>query len=509
MLNKNVLLKIEGISKSFPGVKALDNVSFEVAKGEVHAIVGENGAGKSTLMNILSGVYTPDSGKLHFDGKEVNFKDPKHAQETGVAMIHQELSLASHLSIMENIYIGRLKRNKLGFVNYKELYRMCKDELECLGMAHILPDTLIKDLSVSEMQMVEIAKALSLKSKLIIMDEPTSSLTNKETEMLFATIRSLKQSGVSVLYISHRMEEIFELSDRATVLRDGTLVKTMDTKDTTPKEIVSLMVGREFNKTFHREHKRVSDSEEPILEVQNLTYGKRVKNVSFKLYPGEIVALTGLVGAGRSELLQTVFGIHSKDSGRIILNGNEVEIKSPSEAIGHGIGLVPEGRKTQGLFLGLKVRENITVANLPKLCRTFFVRNKTEREKAEFYVSKLRVKTTDMEQQVRYLSGGNQQKTIIARWLLNNPKILFLDEPTHGVDVGAKSEIYEIINNLAKEGVGIILISSELPEVLTLADRILVMHNGNLNGELLREEANQEKIMEYATNQINKGGVFS
>lgn len=504
MLKESVLLKIEGISKTFPGVKALDNVGFDVKKGEVHAIVGENGAGKSTLMNILSGLYTPDTGNLYFDGEEVHFKDPRHAQEQGIAMIHQELSLANHLSVMENIYLGRLKRNRLGFVSYKDMYTMCRGELECLGVTDIAPDMLIKDLSVSQMQMVEIAKALSLNARLIIMDEPTSSITKKETEMLFATIRSLKQRGVSILYISHRMEEIFEISDRTTVLRDGTYIKTLNTADTTPREIVSLMVGREFNRAFNRTARKIGDGEKPVLEVKGLSWGRKVKDVSFKLYPGEILALTGLVGAGRSEVVQTIFGVSKKDEGQIFLNGVEVKAGSPADMIDLGIGLVPEGRKTQGLFLRMKVRENITMANLPRICSMQFIKQKEEIRRATEYVSKLRVKTTNIEQQVQYLSGGNQQKTIIARWLLNHPKVLFLDEPTHGVDVGAKSEIYEIINNLAEQGVGIVLISSELPEVLTLADRILVMYNGCITGELSREDANQEIIMEYATNQINK-----
>ncbi|MDA8226334.1 MAG: sugar ABC transporter ATP-binding protein [Desulfitobacterium hafniense] len=503
-MSNDILLKIEGISKSFPGVRALDNVSFDVEKGEVHAIVGENGAGKSTLMNILSGVYIPDAGRLLFDGDEVRFRDPRHAQETGIAMIHQELSLAHHLSVMENVYIGRLKKNKLGFIDHRGMFLRCKIELECLGISDIEPDALIKDLSVSQMQMVEIAKALSLNAKLIIMDEPTSSLTNKETEMLFAIIRSLKNKGVSVLYISHRMEEIFEISDKTTVLRDGTYIKTLYTKDTTPKELVSLMVGREFNRTFQRKNKEIKPDEIPILEVKSLSFGKKVKDVSFKVYPGEIVALTGLVGSGRSELVQTIFGLNNKDKGTILLNCERVEINSPTRAIELGLGMVPEGRKTQGLFLRMKVRENITMANLPRLCKMLFISNTKEHDAAHSYTSSLRIKTSSTEQQVQYLSGGNQQKTIIARWLLNNPRILILDEPTHGVDVGAKSEIYEIINKLAEEGVAIILISSELPEVLTLADRILVMHNGSISGELSREEANQEIIMQYATNQINK-----
>ncbi len=501
-MSRTCLLKIESISKRFPGVKALDNVSFEVLHGEVHAIVGENGAGKSTLMNILSGVYSPDEGKLTFDGKEVQFKDPRHAQETGIAMIHQELSLAQYLSVMENMFIGRLVRNKLGFVEHGKMYELCRNELEYLGIPGIQPDMLIKDLSVSEMQMVEIAKALSLNSRLLIMDEPTSSLTRKETEMLFATIRSLKQKGVSILYISHKMEEIFEISDRVTVMRDGTYIKTLNSAETNSRELVSLMVGREFNKMFQRNYRPSLADETPVLEVKELSHGKKVKDVSFKLHSGEILALTGLVGSGRTELLETIFGARKKDKGKIFIDDNEVNIDSPVQAIKLGIGLVPEGRKTQGLFLGMKVRENITIANLSRLCNLQFIKRKEEKHKAEEYVKRLRVKTTDIEQQVQFLSGGNQQKTIIARWLLNQPKVLFLDEPTHGVDVGAKTEIYEIIDRLAEEGVSIVLISSELPEVLTLADRILVMHNGMITGELQRSEADQEKIMQYATNQL-------
>lgn len=504
-MKNDILLKIEGVSKSFPGVKALNNVNFDVNKGEVHAIVGENGAGKSTLMNILSGVYSPDEGKICFDEKDICFRDPRHAQELGIAMIHQELSLAANLSVMENIFIGRLKTNKLGFVNFKDIYKDCQAQLECVGINDIAPDQLISELSVSQMQMVEIAKALSLNAKLIIMDEPTSSLTQKETEMLMIVIRSLKKSGVSILYISHRMEEIFEISDKITVLRDGQYIKTLNTEETNSKEIVSLMVGREFNKSFHREIRKFNSEEKPILEVKNLIYRKKVNNVSFKLYPGEILALTGLVGSGRTELIESIFGVNKKEQGQVLINGNNVNIESPTAAINLGIGLVPEGRKIQGLFLGMTVRENITITNLSKITKNLFVHRNKELDNAKKYVAHLRVKTPDIEQQVKFLSGGNQQKTIIARWLLNNPRVLFLDEPTHGVDVGAKAEIYEIINNLAKEGVGIILISSELPEVLTLADRILVMHNGRVTGELSREEANQEIIMEFATNQYKEG----
>jgi ABC-type sugar transport system ATPase subunit len=502
-LGKAFLLECRNISKSFPGVKALDNVDLEVQNGEVHAIVGENGAGKSTLMNILSGNYAQNTGKIYLDGTEVHLRDPRQAQELGIAMIHQELSLASNLSIMENIYIGRLKRNRLGFVNYKEMYKRSKEQLECVGITNVEPDQLIKDLSISQMQMVEIAKALSLNAKLIIMDEPTSSLTRKESELLFATIRSLKNSGVTVLYISHRLQEIFDISDRITVLRDGKQIETLDTKETSEKEIISLMVGREFNKSFHRVPRVIGEKDRPVLEIKGLSSShQKLTDINLKLYAGEVLALTGLVGSGRTELVQTIFGIGRRDAGEIYLNGEKISADSPSQAIKLGMGLVPEGRKTQGLFSGMTVRENMTIVNIRKTCRCLFISRKSETKNALSYVSTLRIKTPNIEQKVKFLSGGNQQKTIIARWLLNNPKVLFLDEPTHGVDVGAKEEIYAIINDLAQAGVGIILISSELPEVLTLADRILVMHNGRIAGELSQNDANQEIIMQYATNQI-------
>ena len=501
-MSENILIKIENISKSFPGVNALSNVSFDVLRGEVHAVVGENGAGKSTLMNILSGVYPPNAGKIYLNGLEASFRDPRNAQEMGIAMIHQELSLALNLSVMENMFIGRLNRNKFGFIDNNKNYDMCRNVLDSLGIDNIRPDALIKELSVPYMQMVEIGKALSLNAKLIIMDEPTSSLTQKETETLFATIRNLKSRGVSILYISHRMEEIFEIADRVTVLRDGVLIRTLVTAETTPKEMVSFMVGREFNNSVYKDNSRTREKDVPLLEVKGLSSGKKVNNVNFSLYPGEILALTGLVGAGRSEVVQTIFGMYRKDCGEILMYGEEIEIKSPYEAIKKGLGLVPEDRKLQGLFPGMSVRENITIANLPNLCRMYFIMKGKESEKSDRYIETLRVKTPmGPEQKVRFLSGGNQQKTIIARWLLNNPKVLFLDEPTHGVDIGAKAEIYEIIQALARDGVGIVLISSELPEVLMLADRILVMYGGSIAGELTHNEATQELIMEYATNQ--------
>ena len=500
-----MLLHIDGITKRFPGVIALQDVSFDVKEGEIHAIVGENGAGKSTLMNILSGAYTPDEGRLMFQNQEMNFRDPRHAQETGIAMIHQELSLAPSLSVMENVFVGRLIRNRLGLVDYKKMREECREQLERLGIESIHPDQQVKELSVSQMQLVEIAKALSLHAKLLIMDEPTSSLTQKETDMLLETIQGLSKSGVAILFISHRMEEVFRISERITVFRDGQHIQTLQTSQTNPQEIVSLMVGREFNKAFQRDYKTIGAHEQPLLEVKHVSLRSKVKNAGFSLFRGEVLALTGLVGAGRSELLQTIFGIEKKEEGQILLEGQEVTIGSPVDAIELGIGLVPEGRKTQGLFLDMSVRENISMANLPRMTRHQFICAREETQKADSYRSKLRIKTPHLEQKVKHLSGGNQQKTVIARWLLNEPKVLFLDEPTHGVDVGAKAEIYELINQLAKDGVGIVLISSELPEVLTLADRILVMYQGEITGQLNREEASQEAIMRLATNQIHSG----
>ncbi|MDA8424573.1 MAG: sugar ABC transporter ATP-binding protein [Treponema sp.] len=502
-MDGTTMLRLEGITKVFPGVKALSSVSLAIGKGEIHAIVGENGAGKSTLMNILSGVFPPDSGRIIFDGKDVHLKDPREAQGLGISMIHQELSLAPHLSVMENVFIGRLKRNALGFVDYGKMRKMCIDSLACLGIESIPPDTKVGSLSVSQRQLVEIAKALSFDAKVLVMDEPTSSLTLAETEMLLAVMRSLKASGVSVLFISHRLEEVFEVSDRITVLRDGCLVKSMDRSEATVNEVVSLMVGREFERVFARAYREYSPAEKPVLEVRGLTSReKKLKDISFKMYRGEILALTGLVGSGRTELLQSLFGLDKIDSGAILVDGVERSIADPHDAIALGIGLVPEGRKDQGLFLEMSVKENISMAHLPSMSRHLFLNMQQERKATQTYVDNLNIKTPGMNQRVKFLSGGNQQKAIIARWLMNNPRILFLDEPTHGVDIGAKSEIYRIVDGLAQKGMSVLFVSSELPEVLTLADRILVMHAGSIVKELARDAADQEEIMRYATNQI-------
>jgi ABC-type sugar transport system ATPase subunit len=498
-MNQPLLLETDCISKTFPGVKALDTFSLQVKAGEVHAIVGENGAGKSTLMNILSGVYSPDEGKMLFNGKEISLKSPRQAQECGIVMIHQELSLATNVSVMENVYIGRLKKNALGFIDYKNMEKSCQQLLDSIGIEGISPQQRVEGLSISQMQMVEIAKALSLQAKLLIMDEPTASLTKKETDLLLHVIQDLRNKGVSVLYISHRMEEVFSIADYITVLRDGKYIATLPTQETTTAEVISLMVGREFTKSLKREFMSDRSAIRPILEVKGLTLHNKVKNINLEVYPGEIVALTGLVGAGRTELVQSILGIDKIKSGCIYFEGKEVRISSPQQAIRLGISFLPEGRKIQGIFADMSVRENISMAGLKKFARFSVLSTFKETQSAKQYVKDLDIRTTNVEKEIKYLSGGNQQKAIFARCLLTNPKLLILDEPTHGVDVGAKSEIYEIINQLSKNNVSVLLISSELPEVLTLADRILVMRNGEIVQQLLNHEASQEIIMQYAT----------
>ena len=500
------VLSLEDISKKFPGVRALDHVNLSIRPGEIHAIVGENGAGKSTLMNILSGVYPPTEGRIVFQGQKIVLKDTHMAQELGISMIHQELSLASHLSVMENIFIGRLKRTRLGLVDYQGMKKLCGELMERIGLSQtespILPQMLIKDLSLSQRQLVEITKAISLEARVLVMDEPTSSLTKSETGMLLTLMKTLSARGVSILFISHRLEEVFSTCDRISILRDGKHIQTLETEKTTIDDVVASMVGREMKSVMQRSRRHAVNTEHPLLEVRNLNQGQRLRNVCLTLHSGEVLALTGLVGAGRTELVQAIFGIDPYDSGEVLVDGKRLTPGSAPEAIRAGLGLVPEGRKEQGLFLNLSVKKNISMAKLAKTKGRLFLSSRNERNEARDSIERLKIKTPTMEQLIRNLSGGNQQKAIFARWLLTEPKILFLDEPTHGVDIGAKVEIYHIIDELVAKGMGVLLISSELPEVLTLADRILVMHQGSIKKELNRDDASQETIMHYATNQL-------
>ncbi len=491
---------MEGISKTFPGVQALDRVDFEAYSGEVMALVGENGAGKSTLMKILSGAYRKDAGRIYVDGKRVEIQDPYHAQLLGISTIYQELNVTPNQTVAQNIFLGReIKRKgilgKLGFVDKKEMEKRAKEILDRVG-ANIDPKELVKNLSVAQRQMVEIAKALSLDAKIIIMDEPTSALGPEEVEKLFEIIRQLKEHGIAIIFISHRLEEIFKIADRITILRDGKMVGLMSRDEATFDKVIYLMVNRPLGDMFKKEE--VSKGK-PLLDVKNLK-SEIIKDVSFTLYEGEILGIAGLVGSGRTELVRLIFGADPKISGEIYLNGEKVEIQSPEDAVKHGIGLVPEDRQNQGLILKMSVRENIGVTIIRKILKFlgFIDKNKLT-EIAENFVKRLNIKTPSIFEKVLYLSGGNQQKVVLAKWLASNPKVLILDEPTRGIDVGAKAEIHAIMSQLAKTGIGIIMISSEIPEILAMSDRILVMSEGKIVAELPRSEATQEKIMAYAS----------
>jgi len=508
-MTTEIRCRVNNISKNFPGVKALDNVSFAVRLGEIHAIIGENGAGKSTLMNILSGVYNPDAGELEFEGKVRHFTSPREAQLAGIAMIHQELSLFKSLSIYENIFIGRMPKKQTGMIDRETMISESRRFLALLGIDDMNPRMLVKNLSVSQMQLVEIAKAMSLDAKMLIMDEPTSSLTASEIERILKIMDNLRNRGVSIIFITHKLEEVMQSANRITVLRDGRLIETVDAQGKTINELVSLMVGRNFKKASKRDFITDYSDREIVLDVRNLTVPNLVEDCSFTLYRGEVLGLTGLVGAGRSELLQGIFGMYKRTTGTVAIEGEEVSVRNPRTAIERGIGLVPEGRKEQGMFLKLDVKDNMTVVKRRKLTRGFSIINEKKLvEKTREYIHYLSIKTPKITQISTLLSGGNQQKTIIARWLMNDPNILFMDEPTHGIDIGAKAEIYKIIDELVGKGLSIILVSSELPEVLGLCDRVLVMHKVRIVKTLAHSEANEVSIMQHAFNQPEKTEVL-
>ena len=497
-MSEEIICKIDNIVKQFPGTMALDHVSFNVKRGEVHAIVGENGAGKSTLMNILSGVFPPPEGTVTFNGKECHFSSPSEAEQAGIAMIHQELSLSPTMTAAENVYMNRMPVNKLGLVNYKKMYADCAALLEKLGVSYISPKAKVRNLSVSEQQLLEICKAVSCNAQMLIMDEPTSSLTDTEVKFLLNIVNQLREEGISILYISHKLEEILTIADTITVLRDGQHIATEPAAGMTEQHMVSLMVGREYEGSHKRNFVTDYSGKTPILSVRNLyDMAGKVKNVSFDLYPGEVLGLTGLVGAGRSETLQCIFGANMRKSGQIFINGEEVNIKNCDDAIKRGIGMIPEGRKIQGLFLKMTVRENILLVYQRCMAKGGILNTKKLLGDAEEYSKKLNVKTASIDAPITSLSGGNQQKTIIDRWLMNKPTILFMDEPTHGIDIGAKNEIYKLIDDLTKQGLSIVLISSEMPEVLSLCDRIIFMHHGYKRGELNNADASQEKLMSF------------
>jgi inositol transport system ATP-binding protein len=492
----NLALLMENISKSFPGVKALDDVSFELKKGEVHALMGENGAGKSTLMKILIGLYHQDSGNICVNGKEVKIHSPKDSLNCGISMIHQELNPVPAMSIAENIFLGREPRlfKVGGIVNKKQMNKNTVEFFKTLGL-DFNPKRIMMDLSVAETQMVEIAKAISYNSDIIIMDEPTSAITDKEIEKLFNMIALLKSKGVSIIYISHKLEEIFKIADRITVLRDGTYVGTKSIDEVDKNILISMMVGREINNIFPKEAVHAGDV---VLSVKGLTKKGMFENISFELKAGEILGIAGLMGAGRTELVETIFGIRKLDKGEIYINGEKTKIKSPRDAIRQGLAIVSEDRKRAGLNLKASVKENITLVRLKEFSRLGIIKKHKEIRSVDESIRKISIKTPSRNQIVTFLSGGNQQKVIIAKWLLVSPEIFILDEPTRGIDVGAKSEIHALITALAKEGKAVIMISSELPEVMGMSDRVIILHEGKITGELKRHEFDQKKIMNFA-----------
>ncbi|WP_163528530.1 sugar ABC transporter ATP-binding protein [Halobacillus ihumii] len=497
------ILTVEGIRKTFSGITVLNDVSMDLYPGEVHALMGENGAGKSTLMKVLSGIYVPDqeSGSICYKDKQVTWKGPLNARRMGISVIHQELNLSPNLSISENILMGtKYPRNKLGMVRWEEVHSRAREVLTSMGL-ELQPEVLVSTLSIAQQQMVEIAKALSYKAEVLIMDEPTASLTDKEIARLFKIIKDLREQGVAIVYISHRMEEIFKISDRYTVLRDGEWIQSGSIDETNPDHLVSLMVGRDLKDLFQRSSNNYVENQEdhPALEVKNMRDSTFVKDLSFKIYPGEIVGFAGLVGAGRTELVRSIFGVSEIMEGEVYVQGKQVQIKSPIDAIKHGIALVPESRKEQGLFLDMSVKENILLAKMKAFTKSSKINWRALDHSAGQYIKELNIKIASPDQSISGLSGGNQQKAVIARWLSTHPNVLLLDEPTRGVDIGAKTEIHKIISELADSGLAVLMISSELPEVMGISDRIFVMHEGRITGELHKGEATQEKIMNLAT----------
>ena len=489
------MIQMNGISKSFSGNQVLNDVSFELANGEIHALMGENGAGKSTLMKILSGIHHKDSGHIRVDGEEHTFKTIKDSERCGIHVIHQELNILPDLSVAENLFLGKELTYGFGIMKRAEMRRQAHDLLCKLGL-DIDPKTRAGDLSVGKQQLVEIAKAIASDAKYIVMDEPTAALTDLEIQTLFETVRELKNKGISFVYISHRMEEIFAICDRITILRDGQYAGVRDIPKTSFDEIVAMMVGRELGERFPERQHCIGDTK---LSVDNLCANHVFENVSFELRKGEVLVLAGLMGAGRTEVAQTLFGARKANSGSITIDGQAVKIHNPIQAMQHKIGFVTEDRKTEGLLLDFSIQDNIMLTNFDKTCRMGITQPTSENQFVQKFIDQLAIRTTNAHLPVKSLSGGNQQKVVLAKWLGTEPDILILDEPTRGVDIGAKKEIYTIINQLAEAGVAILMISSELPEVIGMADRVLVMHEGRITGEVNKSNMTQENIMHYAT----------
>ena len=488
-------IEMRGIDKSFGGNAVLKNAGFLLDDGEIHALMGENGAGKSTLMKILTGVYTKDAGQVIVDGKEVCYNNPQEAEKAGIVFIHQELNVLFDLTVEENMFLGKEIKKAFGICDRKAMRKRVQEILDMLGV-DIDPAQRMDELSIGQQQMIEIAKALMVDAKVLIMDEPTAALTQSETEVLFKVVNSLRQKGVSIVYISHRMEEIFELCDRITILRDGTYIDTKRIADIDMNDIVKMMIGREIGERYPVRNSKIGDV---AFEVKNLNCPGAFENVSFEVRAGEVLGVSGLMGAGRTEIMQAIFGNMPNVTGQLLLDGKEIKNKNPQQAIQNGIGFITEDRKVEGLMLEESIMKNISLANLGRISNGGVINKKKEQELVNKGIEELRIRCFGPQHECNNLSGGNQQKVIFAKWIYTNPKVLILDEPTRGVDIGAKKEIYNIINELAAKGVAIIMVSSELPEVLGMSDRVMVVREGEVRGILNKEEANQESIMTLAT----------
>ena len=498
------ILQMKHCRKEFPGVVALDDVSLYIKRGEVHALMGENGAGKSTIMKILAGIYTLDKGEILYDGKPFKAKNPKDSLEKGISMIHQELNMIPDMTVEENLFVGREKTGAMGVVKKKELIKEAQRHFDELGI-DINVKAKIRDLSVAQMQMVEIVKATSYNAEIIIMDEPTSAITDREVDKLFEIIERLKSQNKAIIYISHKMDEIFKISDRITVLRDGKYIDSKPASELDNEELVRLMVGRELKDMYDKEEPKTEeyDENEVLLEVDGLCRGKEFNDISFKVKRGEILGISGLMGAGRTEVVESIFGLRKLDKGTIKIKGKEVVHKKTKQAIKNGVAFISEDRKLYGLNLVGSVKTNITIAYINKIAKGNIVIDfAKERKVADEYIKKLRIKTPSKETAVNSLSGGNQQKVIIAKWLFGEPDILIMDEPTRGIDIGAKAEIYKLMDQLAKSGKAIIMISSEMAELLGMSDRIIVMHNGRITGEFNRGECGQEELLACAIGNV-------
>lgn len=493
---RDTILEMKQITKRFPGVLALDQVSFDLIPGEVHVLMGENGAGKSTLMKILAGIFQQDHGEVIYNGEVISLDSPKTALDRGISMIHQELNTILDMTVAENISLGK-EPGSMGFVNRKVMNETASSLLKSIDV-EIDPNTKMRDLSIAQMQMIEIAKAISYRSNIIIMDEPTSAISEREVENLFHIIQRLKKQQVAIIYISHKMKEIYQIADRITIFRDGQYIATKIAEDLPKEELIALMVGRKLDQMFPEKDNQVGET---ILEVKNLSLDGVFEGVNFQLKKGEILGFAGLMGAGRSEVVETIFGIHQATGGVLEMAGNRLQFRSPSEAIKHGFAMVTEDRKKTGLNLKTSIMKDMTITSLDQLCQLrCFLDHAKEAKYADQQINSLNIKTPSRHQKVSHLSGGNQQKVIVGRWLMTEPDILIMDEPTRGIDVGAKYEIYAIILELAKRGKSIIVVSSELPEIIGLCDRVVIMHEGKVTGTLEREAFSQERIMAYATN---------